>query len=508
MKIILNQKIIGDVLEQLKIKYAIAGEKRIDGYVLVSESNGAFYLREDSTHANEEITIVELLEEDVWRLDKFQTPIDFIKKNIVWEDETYLAYYKRVQEKPLEKHMDIKRLIETSDFNLSMNESDVYLMISGKQIKKREYSKYACDEKEIFHTLKKFLDDVLKDEYVSETNDILSRFNLGRVEIEIEKDLTDEKNYRQEAVMGVVRHDKTGFCILEIMVLNCAIGGNKLLNYYCGEQLTFHFDNQKFTLDNLLAYLDIQSFGKKRSIVFGYGDITKTEIINALANEEFPMAEIGGDLEQKVSCENIAQYNTAEVYVSSQTMFEKCKKMEVCVDKRLHYHALEIFFVELVLFKDAAIDKVYYDLEKEQNRQKDGSSVQDSTEALEQIEVDMAQALNFVQFDAFRFLTVRLSAKNIAENFGMKEVMEKYHTNKEFLEAMISANRRREEKRQNKIKNFFLMILSAMTTIGTLGEILYAMYVDAFGAVACYFFACILVLLTYVLYKFLDLRKG
>ena len=51
-------------------------------------------------------------------------------------------------------------------------------------------------------------------------------------------------------------------------------------------------------------------------MVFSYGEVTEEELVNALANEELPMGKIQGDLKEKIVCENIAQYDTAEVYVS------------------------------------------------------------------------------------------------------------------------------------------------------------------------------------------------
>lgn len=250
--------------------------------------------------------------------------------------------------------------------------------------------------------------------------------------------------------------------------------------------------------------LKIRRFGKKRSIVFAYNCTDENEIINALANEENPMGVIGGDFSKQVQNENIAQYDTAQVYVSHETMFEKCKEINIIGDERLEYNAIEIFFVELILFQDAAIDKIYIDLQEETDKQRGYRDVNEATERYEQLSFDMAMAIRFGDYEQFNYPTVRASARKIAQSFGLELIYEKYRLNKELLATMIESNKRKIQERQDRIKNFFLLLLSALSIIPTLGEILQSIFADNHDEIFCYAISLAIVLVGFAIYKLIG----
>jgi hypothetical protein len=112
----------------------------------------------------------------------------------------------------------------------------------------------------------------------------------------------------------------------------------------------------------------------------------------------------------------------------------------------------------------------------------------------------MSQALRFADYDQFNFPTVRESARKVAQGFGIGNIYEKYRMNKELLESMIQANKRKTQSHQDSIKNMFLLLLSAIAAIGTLGEIFYAIYADEKGGLFCYVAAMLLVVVGYLIY--------
>ena len=189
------------------------------------------------------------------------------------------------------------------------------------------------------------------------------------------------------------------------------------------------------------------------------------------------------------------------MYVSQETMFEKCKSYSVFGDDRISYHAIEIFFVELIMFQDASIDKIYIDLKRESEIQKEFKSIKESAERYEKISFDMSQAISFADYEQFNFPTVRESAKNVAKCFGIDHVFEKYEMNKDLLNSMILTNKRKIQQDQDNIKNKFLLLLSALTVIGMLGEIIYVIFENPKEGILSYIIALLLVLLVFVLYE-------
>lgn len=507
MNLICDSRAVSEVFEKLGISYEVIRSVKIKGYRFVHNQNGSFYA-EEQADAEEEALLVKLTLEDMWELNKLQSSIgislpkaDISGESIALsENAENLIYLKRTDASMPESYADLDSIQKYRDRKLQMDTCDIYLLMPGK-IEKNEgiWESYQENSRDVFRIFKENIDYCVEEEYNSKFAKSLSRKCLGDVKIEI-KDLIDKDTYIQDAVIGLVCHD-SGFCVLEIIVQNCSIGGNKLLNYYCANMFTFIFEGRRLSPDQLFEQLHIKKYGKKRSMMFAYGDATEEEMINTLANEEFPMGKIGGTMEAKIKHENIAQYDTAEVYVSSETMLEKCKNIEIFPDIRLAYHAIEIFFVELLLFQDAAIDKIYVELQDEEERQKDYYSIEEATERYEKLSFDMSQAIQFADYEQFNFPTVRESAKRVAKSFELDYVYEKYKVNKEILEAMLRANKRRMQEKQDSIKNQFLLLLSALATVGTLGEIIYAFYGDPAGAVWSYGLAGVIVIAGFMLYK-------
>lgn len=216
------------------------------------------------------------------------------------------------------------------------------------------------------------------------------------------------------------------------------------------------------------------------------------------------MGTISGVFKEKVRTQNIAQYDTAKVYVSHETMLEKCREVDNRIDFRLSYHAIELFFVELLLIQDAAVDKVYYDLREEEERQKGYGDVKEARIHCEHLSFDMAQAMRFGDFEQFNFPTTRESAKNIAKGFGINTIFEKYKLNKEFLDAMINANDRQMQEEQDDLKNKFLIVISAIAFLGTLGEIIYNIVSNVTIGRMSYSFSLVVMLVGYSIYLIVE----
>lgn len=511
MKLLLDERAQKEVLFELGLSASPGERVVIRGLRCVHLPNKIFYFERTADDSPQEFLTAELPDESIWELDKFQTAIGLKKQFVTISGEQIVPsgekicflYQKRPDDIDLSDYPDVTAIRACNDRRLQLGKCDIYLLIPGKLNKGKDvWENLPGMESEVFSIFRSHIDQCVEEEYNSAFVKDLERKCLGEITLEID-DLTDHHLYRQHAIAGMVMHH-TGFCILEILVQNCSIGGNKLLNYYCDGSLKFIYQNETLDLPSLMQKIQLRKFGKKRSMVFLYEDAEKQEIINALANEEFPMGKIGGDFARKLECENIAQYDTAEVYVSQETMLEKCREINVVGDERLAYHAIEIFFVELILFQDASIDKVYLDLRNEGTRQQSYQDIQEATKHYEQIRFDMVQAIHFSDYEQFKFSTVRESAKKVAKCFGIDYVFEKYEVNKELLTSMISANKRKIQARQDTIKNQFLLLISALAIVGTLGEILYVVYQDQKGGLMCYVAAAVIVVIGFGLYKIIE----
>lgn len=518
MRFLFDDKVLCDVLDKLELPYSFEQYHTVSNLRFIHLANGAFYTVREQSGLPVKVAEVRLEPRDVWELDKFMLSRYFKKryvtveggllKDCTGEEDCLVTYEKREGVTDGEINADAHAVLECKKDRLQLSACDIYLLIPGK-IKGgmdgdcwKDITEYDND---IFSTFKTSIDGCVEDEYSTDFAKQLYRKSIGDVELEI-KDIINGKTYRQRAVMGLTCHS-TGFCILEIIVQNCLIGGNKLLNYYCSGDISYIYQNKRMDIEELLSGFDIARYGKQRSMAFVYGDVGEEEIINALANEEYPMGRIGGHLQNKLLYENVAQYDTAQVYVSTETMVEVCKNFDVETDRRLCYNAIEVFFVELIIFQDAAFDKVHRDLQHEGELQDGYRDVTESRNVTEQISFDMAQAIRFADYDQFKFPTVRESAKLVAKSFGLDNIYEKYEKNKALLDAMVVANNRKVEERDDRIKNRFLSLISAMAAVGTLGEVIYIVQGDLSSGIFSYVASFIIITLLFLTYKGLALLQ-
>lgn len=507
MILIANEKTI-EVLKKLQVTYTFLRQETIENYIFSEGKDGISYL-ESCPGAKTEVSYVELAKQDMWKTDKTWNCFRYRREELHFHEEPAMAYRKR--ENGIEKAQDEK--VEDMAVLLSktrqLDTSDLYLLIPGKLKQDKTLGKDYWDKldhvpNEVFDIFSENIEYCIKSEYYSNFADTLERKCLGEVILEIEEDRVEKRSFRQSALVEIVRHE-TGLCILEIIVYNCSVGGNKLLNYHCASELIYEYEGRRYTLQELMDLWHIRPYGKMRSMVFAYGDVSDEAVINALVNEEYPMGRVGGDYARIVREDNIAQYDTAEVFVSSVTMLERCKSLdnasELILDYRIAYHTIEIFFVELLLFQDASIDKIYLDVKKEQGMQEKETDMEEALERYEQIGFDMGKAMGFSDYEQFVFPTTRISARKVALRFGIEQMYEKYETNRQLLETMIQSNKRQMEFKQDKIKNSFLLLISGVSLLGTLGESLYNICESMESGIAGYGLAVIIIGAGFFLYQ-------
>ena len=502
MRVLVDEKAIADTIAPLGISYDIRGYIKCDG-LECKHIGSCFYFEEKKSAKTEEYIVVDIADEGIWQIEKLMNPIDFKKQILFENDEEVNIYFLRTSVSQIE-HFNFNYIEKNkNNQDVQLKCSDAYLFIPGKlEEASAYYNQFRVANNSLFDEFKKNINFVINEEYNSDFAQKIDRIFISNIILKICETYSGIE-YRQRAMVSLVMHD-IGFCVIEIIVPNCAMGTNKLLNYYCGNQLMIIYNKEEYSLDSFCDKIKVQRYGKKRSMVFTYGQVSDREIVNALANEEKPMGNIKGALLEKIKNENIAQYDTAEVYVSNETMLEKCEVLNNVIEDRLIYHSIEIFFVELILFRDAAIDKVYCDLNCEEENQTKHGDAKIAVNRYEQLIFDMAQAIRFTDFQQFSYPITRISAQNVARCFGIDNVLDKYNDNKEMLKEMIVANKRQQEEKQNKVKNMFLLFISALATIGTLGDILYAVITDEKNGLFSYVLSAVVIVVGFVVYKIIQ----
>lgn len=484
-----------NILEQLELSYDYIGKIKVSDLDFNIDESYRFYFSKKE-YFSKDFDAIQLNREAIWKLDKLQNSLYYKKEYIHINGVDYLIYVRRetfISNCELESP---QKIISYCTNELQLKRCDIYLMIPGKVDSTTNIFEQTSEiNHELFNIFKENIENTINSEYSSDYLKNMQRKCISEITIKF-NGINEQKTYFQNGLLCAVKHP-TGFCILEIIIPCCTIGGNKLLNYYCGESISIKYGDVYYSINDILRALGIRRFGKKRSLVFSYGDTSKEELINALANEEYPMGKINGDFFKNISNKNIAQYDTAKVFVSSETILEICDYINVFPDKRILYHVIEIFFVEMILLQDAAIDKIHFDLQDITT----DTNVDYAINRSEEINYEMTQALKFTDYNYFLFPTVRESAKVIALAFGIDHIYEKYEKDKHLIDLIIESSVRKTQEKQDIIKNRFLFLISSLTTIAVLGEIIHFLFEDTFASAFSYLSAIIIASFFYFCYK-------
>ena len=163
------------------------------------------------------------------------------------------------------------------------------------------------------------------------------------------------------------------------------------------------------------------------------------------------------------STKNIAQYDTAEAYVSDVTLLEISKEFKPELCDRLSEQAIEVFFIILLLLQDAAICNVEMMIEKAISDERNDNG--NSNTELHTLVVEMSKATKFFNPRNFYYPTVRLSSIKIAEKFGLPKQIKLMTENKMLLEQLIELNTMRVQSKENDIINVILIILAVIQVV-------------------------------------------
>lgn len=506
MFLLIDEKKYAEDLKLLHINYTIK-EKLVINNIKFADNNAICI---NSLNRSISFSIVDIDYFDVWKLDTKYLYNNMIRQGVYIDDQRlYLnqnsesiensqiiyGYFFCSKDFVYNSDFNQNRLIEALNINHQLKFCDLYLMIPG-YLSDNVSKNSLCGALDFLgSTINQRLQEEIDEKFITE----ICRYYLGTIDLIVDKDIIEGKRYVQKAILYLVYHKETGFCILQFVVLNCYIGGNKLNNYFCGNGLIYRYNNHIYNITELLALFNIIPFGKRRSIIFTYGELKKNELVNALASEEYPIGNLKGDFIDLAE-KDIALYDIANVYVSSTTMIENCNRLFETIYQRVCYHSVELFFVELLLLQDASVDKIYKELRELQKDQSKSRNYELTIDKLDCINKELTDVLTFSDYDHFLFPSTRISSKKIADAFGLPSIFDKYQQNIDLLKGLVEANKRKNEKKQNNIKNKFLLLLTFLSSLGTFGEIIYVSE-KKIKPIIAYFLASIIILMIYVIYK-------
>jgi len=305
------------------------------------------------------------------------------------------------------------------------------------------------------------------------------------------------------AFILIDRHTYTRFCVLELYVKDCDDGVHILEAFRHG-RMRIIYKGQEYDEKGFMALDEVNMlpWGAKRSAVFAYGETPKQHIINCLANEESPNdGSVAGYMKEIVESKDRSQYEGIRTFASTATLLEILSEKPDTFAERVGYQTTEIFFIEMLLLRNASTDNIEHKLFRISDDIRDGKlGSKDAKEKLEEIHEDLSQALQFSGTNHYCWPTVQRSVTLLSEDFGLEGIEKRYDEAENVLEDMIDAIQRKEQKTADRLKNSFLIILTAMSTFSTVESALSSIM----EASNTYIAAAISVIGVYLLYRVLK----
>ncbi|NLL72098.1 MAG: hypothetical protein GX237_01035 [Clostridiales bacterium] len=282
---------------------------------------------------------------------------------------------------------------------------------------------------------------------------------------------------------------------------------------FCENTLNIIEKGKATEVSQWLKNRKIEICGYPKAVMFSYDcRLNKCDILKCLA---FEMEPIGGITSKKLNewaNDNIAQYDVAEVFVSDRCMIEIRKDKEPNVYLRLKAQAVELFFIEILLFQEAAISRVCSRVSYHLNEVSSRGSDKNSFEILSRLSREMANAIMFIDHKRLRYPSVRISSEIIAERFGLPEELDKYYKYREILEDMINLNSNEHDKIESSLMNFLLLVLTMIQVIPTLKvfiDITMSEEVNTYNWISLIISlaTCVLFYILYKVFRWTSIRK-
>ncbi len=198
-----------------------------------------------------------------------------------------------------------------------------------------------------------------------------------------------------------------------------------------------------------------------------------------------------------------SQYEGIRTYASTATLLEILEQKPESFKERLEYQSTEIFFIEMLLLRNASTENIEHKLFRISDDIRDGKlKSKEAKEKLEAVHEDLSQAIQFSGTEHYCWPTVQRSVALLSEDFNLEGIEKRYDEAENVLEDMIDAIQRKEQKTEDKIKNGFLIILTAMSTFSTVDAALK----DIIEASNTYIAAIVSVVAVYLVYRLIKRR--
>jgi gamma-glutamylcyclotransferase (GGCT)/AIG2-like uncharacterized protein YtfP len=440
---------------------------------LCLDGQDQLYVVEDLNHEVQGY-VIEVDQEEMWKLDCWRSMPDYTRtdKEVFIEDQQHKVfvftkvgiYNHRKAELLIHNLTELERV---QSFSSQYGEKvypalDLYIMIPCV-LERSEISVSAIvDHSGITANYLKTISTIAHYEMDDELASQLTRCLLCQVEVICLTDDIENKSElgRQKINIYLTQHKETGLACVTLFFPNMKLPVTHILDQMSRNEIIIaEEEKQVYLLDWLHKKFGLKRMGMSRSFTNLSKEIDKLDLMYLLANEvngskmiEYKL--MGEDFRNAAKL-NLAQFDMSEIYVHETSVVQILKDYKDRFEERLYNQALTLFIMELVLMQDVAVARVSHKVSLELKRQ---SNI--SLKVIEEINFEFAKTMFLWNLNQFKYSATQTMVNSIIKGFKLKDQLEAYKINKEFLVHLINVHSARNTDRKTLLLNICVIFLT------------------------------------------------
>lgn len=317
--------------------------------------------------------------------------------------------------------------------------------------------------------------------------DRINRICLGNIKVQLKSETqyqfgkqptqTDIGNiFDASLILSIDR--KSNICVLHIMVLSFGEELTQYLDCVSRNQITVVSDNKTTSLyDYLYVEYGLQKVGVAKTMITSFEhkeDVNQSLLSSIMFGETYYQPNEGlstivdDEIVKMISSEHgVSQYSYADVLMHTNVIFQASSGLMDLIKNRIVHESITIFYIELVLFEEAAIcfaDSQIKSFLANMKYKSPKGVLKSYTKQLEMY----ALTIDFWNVQ-MNYPSSQSSIGNIRNHFKIENLKEQYNRNSEIFQKIYETKNNYVEK----VETSLLTTVGAILTVISIIELLW-----------------------------------
>lgn len=244
----------------------------------------------------------------------------------------------------------------------------------------------------------------------------------------------------------------TNLVVVTVAFFETRIPISHILDRLSQNNIQIFKDDKKMLLSDYLQNMYcLEYHGSAKACLTTNNSINDEIYPYYIANETFDSSVMSATLKDEIYgkklLENLAQYNSSDIYSGKNTIIRIDKRDYKKQNKsRIESDIIFLFIIEILMFKETAIERSNKKIINYLNSKKDID-----LKILDKLNREFSQTIPFWDIKVFKYIAAQNLANKIESSFGLNERYENYEKNQNFLQHKINIKQAIAQEHESKI---------------------------------------------------------